>query len=427
MCRTVTAVLVVGLAATAAVAETPDKFSTAPKFDNVLRASCRIFAGNARGSGVIFDADADNYRVLTNAHVVGRVGNRVRLEFEHSGYRSKPIAGRVVRSRIARGLSIDLAIVELPRSAFPGPMPVVPLAEGAAKDGETVLTVGAQGGAAVSLQRGHIVKQTRGLIYYKPEALPGRSGSPLLNDKGTSVVGLVAWRTGDGHGLAMNAAAVRSFVRGEVADVETELPEDAIPLWQSRVRLVLVTSIGCQPCEVQKRSMPNDVRYETVDIKKANASGYNIQTTPTLMVFVDGNLEHTSSGLLRGDRLRAFLNRWGFTDNDSEPDDADLSDDDLNPWSNSRRWERGPIRDRIDDAKSRFAWWLLAKWFGFAGGGVAIVLPWLFVIYRTFAKLRKPDAEDAPGNRRKPSKSRRSVSNRKPRSTRKRTPTKQRA
>ena len=87
MCRTITAVFVVVFAAAAAVADTgsPD-----PTTDRVLRASCRIFAGNARGSGVIFDADEDNYHVLTNAHVVGRVGNRVRLEFEHSGYRSRP-------------------------------------------------------------------------------------------------------------------------------------------------------------------------------------------------------------------------------------------------------------------------------------------------------------------------------------------------
>ena len=149
----------------------------------------------------------------------------------------------------------------------------------------------------------------------------------------------------------MNAAAVRSFVRGEVADVDTELPEDAIPLWQSRVRLILVTAAGCQPCELQKRSMPDDVRYETFDIEKVNEAGYKIRTTPTLMVFVDGKLEDTSSGLLRGDRLRAFLDRWGFTDNDTQPDDADRTDDDFNPWSNPRRWNRGPIRDRIDERK----------------------------------------------------------------------------
>ncbi len=159
MCRTVTAVFVVVFAAAAATADTgsPD-----PSTDRVLRASCRIFAGNARGSGVIFDCDEDNYHVLTNAHVVGRVGNRVRLEFEHSGYRSGAIPGRVVRSHIARNTSIDLAIVELPRSALPGPMPVVPLAGvGFTDESPTVLTCGAQGGAAVSLQRGHIVRRTK--------------------------------------------------------------------------------------------------------------------------------------------------------------------------------------------------------------------------------------------------------------------------
>jgi len=359
----------------------------------VLRASCRIFAGNARGSGVIFDSDADSYRVLTNAHVVGRTGSRVSLEFEHSGYRSGRISGRVVRSHIARNSSIDLAIVALPRSEFPGPMPVVPLAGVGFKEGTpTVLTCGAQGGAAVSLQRGHIVRRTRSLIYYKPEALPGRSGSPLFNESGSHIIGLVAWRTGDGHGLAMNAAAVRSFVDGEVAESDNELPEDAFPLWQSSTRLVLVTSAGCQPCELQKQSMPDDVRYETLDITKANAKGYNIRTTPTLMVFVDGNLEHTSSGLLRGDRLNAFLNRWGFNNSDPQPEEVEPADDDYNPWSNNRRWNRGPIRDRVDNAKSQFAWWLLGKWLGFAAGGVAITLPWLIIIYRLLHKLRSTES-----------------------------------
>lgn len=87
------------------------------------------------------------------------------------------------------------------------------------------------------------------------------------------------------------------------------------------------------------------------------------------MVFVDGNLEHTTSGMLRGDRLRAFLGCWGFTDNEAQPDDADRTDDDFDPWSNPRRWERCPIRDRIDNAKDRFAWWLLGKWVGFVGAG----------------------------------------------------------
>ncbi|WP_146462661.1 hypothetical protein [Rubripirellula tenax] len=64
-----------------------------------------------------------------------------------------------------------------------------------------------------------------------------------------------------------------------------------------------------------------------------------------------------------------------------------MFDDDLNPWSNLKRWERRPIRDRIDNSKERFAWWVLAKWLIVAGCSVAISLPWLFVFYRSLRKL----------------------------------------
>ncbi|TWU48703.1 hypothetical protein Poly51_46040 [Rubripirellula tenax] len=205
----------------------------------------------------------------------------------------------------------------------------------------------------------------------------------------------------------MNAAAVRSFLRGEVAEFDDDLPEDAIPLWQSSTRLILVTSQGCQPCELQKQSIPNDVRYETIDIERVNAKGYEVRTTPTLMVFVDGKLQGTSSGLLRGDRLRAFLDRWGFGENQTEPDETEPADD-FNPWNNPRRWNRGPIRDRIDEAKSRFAWWLLGKWLGFGSGGIAVIFPWLFFIYRALRKLRSDGGEGCPANkprsRRQPTK-----------------------
>ena len=416
MCRVALSFVVVVSITAAAVADTSST-------DRILRASCRIFAGNARGSGVIFDADEDSYHVLTNAHVVGRTGNRVMMEFEHSGYRSGRIPGRVVRSHIARTTSIDLAIVELPRSSFPGPMPVVPLAEAGRKEASpTVLTVGAQGGAAVSLQRGHIVRQTRGLIYYKPEALPGRSGSPLFNAAGSRVIGVVAWRTGDGHGLAMNAAAVGSFVRGEVAETDVELPDDAVPLWDSSTLLVLVTSRGCRPCELQKEAIPEDIRYHTFDIEYVNEKGYDVRSTPTFMVFVDRKLQEQRSGLLRGDGLISFLNRWGFRRDGDEHEEEELHDDDWNPWNNPRRWDRGPIRDRIDNAKTQFAWWLLGKWLGFGAGGLALLFPWLFLALRFYRKLRATD-EGCPANKPR-SQSRRSPKRPKKPTARRRTPTK---
>ena len=161
----------------------------------------------------------------------------------------------------------------------------------------------------------------------------------------------------------MNAAQVQSFVRGEVAAVEQDLPNDAVSLWQASTRLVLVTSKGCRPCQLQKQSMPPDVQYQTVDIERVNAKGYNVQTTPTLMVFVDGELQASSAGLLRGDGLRSFLKRWGFADEPPPEDDDGFqshNDDDRNPWTNPSRWQCGPIRDRIDNAKDRFVEWRLS-------------------------------------------------------------------
>jgi len=146
-----------------------------------------------------------------------------------------------------------------------------------------------------------------------------------------------------------------------------------------------------------KRSMPVDVRYETIDIAKANAKGYNIRLTPTLMVFVDGKLEHTSSGLLRGDRLTAFLDRWGFSKDEPQPEEVEPADDDFNPWTNNRRWNRGPVRDRIDNAKSKFAWWLLGKWLGFAAGGAAIILGLLIIACKTWRTVRETSPQkDGP-------------------------------
>ncbi|WP_149752592.1 thioredoxin family protein [Rubripirellula obstinata] len=48
------------------------------------------------------------------------------------------------------------------------------------------------------------------------------------------------------------------------------------------------------------------------DIDYVNEKGYQVDSTPTFMVFVDRKLQEQRSGLLRGDRLRAFLDRWGI-------------------------------------------------------------------------------------------------------------------
>ncbi|EMI41547.1 hypothetical protein [Rhodopirellula sp. SWK7] len=89
--------------------------------------------------------------------------------------------------------------------------------------------------------------------------------------------------------------------------------------------------------------------------------------TPTPMVFVDDKLQR----LLRGDGLRAFLDRRRFGDNEAQPDNADL-----NPWGNRKRSERGP-HPRPHRRQKTLCMVLLAKWLAFGARSVAIILPGL--------------------------------------------------
>jgi hypothetical protein len=152
--------------------------------------------------------------------------------------------------------------------------------------------------------------------------------------------------------------------------------------------------------------MPSDVPFRTVDIETVRSKGFDVKATPMLMVFVDGKLQAESTGLLRGDGLKAFLGRWGFDrDNDSPDDNGEsLDSDDFNPWTNPRRWNKGPIRDRIDNAKTQFAWWLLGKWLGFGAGGLVLLFPWLILAMRFYRKMRETDKEYTANKQRSPSR-----------------------
>ncbi|MEM6469231.1 MAG: hypothetical protein AAF802_06645 [Planctomycetota bacterium] len=52
--------------------------------------------------------------------------------------------------------------------------------------------------------------------------------------------------------------------------------------------------------------------------QERNRKGLRRPSTPTLMVLLDNQLKHTASGLLRDDRLQAFLARLGFSNRNED-------------------------------------------------------------------------------------------------------------
>ena len=64
------------------------------------------------------------------------------------------------------------------------------------------------------------------------------------------------------------------------------------------------------------------------------ARGYNIRTTPTLLVFVGCELQSNRVGIPRGKGLRSFLRRWGFhrdPPHTGDQDNAESRGDNQNP------------------------------------------------------------------------------------------------
>lgn len=200
------------------------------RLDRIYSATCRVRVGGGVGTGTIFSGGNQSYPggyyyILTNAHVASK-GQSVTCEFTSpassgAGHFPSPrITGQCIASRLVRSGSFDAAIIRIPKSSFPFEMPVIPLAESEeATPKVQLLTCGCQAGEWPSLQEVTINEnRSDELIYYRPTARPGRSGSALIDIRAVRIVGLVAWMTsGDSssQGLAMTAHRIRDWIKSQ--------------------------------------------------------------------------------------------------------------------------------------------------------------------------------------------------------------------
>jgi hypothetical protein len=177
-----------------------------------IDATCRITAPDGgRGTGCVFALGPDRVYVLTCHHVVGNHA-AVECEFWSRGHQSRPLPGRV----IARSAAADAAVVVLDAALFEGVVPpAVPLAPPgrAVRPGETLASVGCAGGRWATGWKGHSLGSDADNLYFLPPPADGRSGSAVFDAEGTTIVGLLRARTGDGAvGIATSADAIhRAF------------------------------------------------------------------------------------------------------------------------------------------------------------------------------------------------------------------------
>jgi len=184
-----------------------------------MDAVCRITAlDGGRGTGTVFHRDQFTIRILTNEHVVGPTADMCQCEFFVSGVVSKKVPGRVRFRRRHDATDQDVAIVEVSVGHFGAFLPrVVPLAKpGEAKYGRPMVTIGCpSGGWSTAVKVAH-EKTFEGVVIFSPAPAQGRSGSPLLDEKGEKIIGLVAWNnTQAGTGTAQTIANLARAFEGK--------------------------------------------------------------------------------------------------------------------------------------------------------------------------------------------------------------------
>jgi len=164
-------------------------------------------SGPRQVTGTAFVIDSQGW-LLTAAHVV-RPAQQVQVALPSMG----PLEAQVVGYDATR----DLAVL---RVTAPSPLPTLPLADGAARVGETVFVVGAPRGRPGGVTTGEVVATSTSLpglvrdifIQFSAVVRPGESGGPVLNSRG-QVVGLVVAasidRANGRAGLAVSEDAIR--------------------------------------------------------------------------------------------------------------------------------------------------------------------------------------------------------------------------
>jgi len=166
-----------------------------------LSASCRLTTDRSIGSGTVFNIDDEYVWILSAGHVVE--GSTVVLaEFWRSGSPSFFMNAEVVWYMLHPSPCEDLSILRVLKSKFSElgqPLPyVMPLASPKFKIrvDTRVMSMGCEQGYSPTMIIGFVKRVDENIFYMVPDTMYGRSGSAVLDETGTRIIGVVVRRDG---------------------------------------------------------------------------------------------------------------------------------------------------------------------------------------------------------------------------------------
>ena len=278
-------------------------------FEDAYRATCRVSAGNSRGTGTFngFTSDGSGI-VTTNAHVVGNSQNVI-LDFWTNGKQETARGVVVARFFDARRPS-DFAIIKINKDDIDRISPPYVALGGtnsAPAPNSYFYSAGAPKGRYVSAWVGKTLSDTmQGSFSFQPGPVPGQSGSAIISRVNGELwqTGILTWLIGnegadDSKGGAIPISSLYAAASGWAQAVHSEgrIPEGARECSDHFVApaVLCITAPNCPPCVQAKKEVTslqkNGVRvYVWQNDTPAGvtvAKRYSVQYTPTFILVND--------------------------------------------------------------------------------------------------------------------------------------------
>ena len=281
----------------------------ATSFEDAYRATCRVTAGNSRGTGTFNGLTDDGAGIVTtNAHVVGNTQN-VLLDFWTNG-KQETVRGVVVARFFDARRPSDFAIVKVSRddiARISPPFVALGGTNSAPAPNSYFYSAGAPKGRYVSAWIGRTLSDNmQGSFTFQPGPVPGQSGSAIISriDGELWQTGVLTWLLGnegadDSKGGAIPISALYAAASGRSQAVHSEgrIPEGARECSDHFVApaVLCITAPNCPPCVQAKKEVTslqkNGVRvYVWQNDTPAGvtvAKRYSVQYTPTFILVND--------------------------------------------------------------------------------------------------------------------------------------------
>ncbi|MBR0226129.1 MAG: trypsin-like peptidase domain-containing protein [Thermoguttaceae bacterium] len=307
------------------------EFRRAATFEDAHGASCRVNAGQSRGTGTFFGAWGGVGYVLTNYHVVTKE-TVVSLDFWTNSIK-ETISGKVVWKYFDPQLPADFAIIAVDAETLKNTInpPFVPLAGNNVKpsEGGLIVSSGAPDGRFTQAWKGQVLDYYKGAtVLFSPPPVPGQSGSGIVEhiDGGLFVTGILTWLIGekgrdDSKGGAIPIANLYEAARrGKRAPTAIEtgapIPPNATECSET-VKIVYYAADDCPGCQMVKDDVDRLERegaaVERVDAGtesgKRRALAEGIREIPAVVVVLDGNRELIQATEILADGLYQAVNK----------------------------------------------------------------------------------------------------------------------